>query len=242
MEYKETASNSATGTIEGSSGASTGTGSSTTTTGDHGAHFIIVRDSRNRRVPGLYTRNGRYYCQLWVDRGDGKKTARRFPLITEDKSPARTLQEAKDAYEIKRNERRENALPTAGRKPAFADYCESYFGKAKVQRKRPGTLENERQAIARWKSCVGHLRVDRITTPMIAAFMDKRMKGGTFGGRPLQPVSERTANLDLLMLRNVLKAAMDDGHLRELPKMKALEEAPAPKALAYHPCGIREAD
>ena len=235
MEYRETASNSASvaaETIESGSGAATSTGSSTTSTtstGEHGSHFMIVLDSRKRRVPGLYTRNGRFYCQLWIDRGDGKKTARRFPLITEDKAPVRTLQEAKDAYEIKRNERRENALPTAGRKPAFADYSESYFGKATVQRKRPGTLENERQAIERWKSCVGHVRVDRITTPMISAFVDKRMKGGTFGGRPLQAVSERTANLDLLMLRNVLKAAMDDGHLRELPKMKALDEAPAPK-------------
>ncbi len=56
------------------------------------------------------------------------------------------MQEAKEAFRIKKHERRENALPTAGRKPAFTDYyCETYFGKAKAQRKRPGTLEN-------WKS------------------------------------------------------------------------------------------
>jgi len=42
-------------------------------------------------------------------------------------------------------------------------------------------------------------------------------------------VSERTANLDLMMIRNVLKAAMDDGYLRELPRMKMLDEAPPPK-------------
>lgn len=33
----------------------------------HGAQFIGVRDSRNRRVPGLCVRNGRYYAQLWVN-------------------------------------------------------------------------------------------------------------------------------------------------------------------------------
>lgn len=232
MQYRETESNFApvaTETAEAGSGMPNGNGSGTTSTGEHRAKFIIVRDSRNRRVPGLYTRNGRFYGQLWVDRGNGKKSPRRFPLINEEKAPVRTLQEAKEAFEIKKHERRENALPTAGRKPAFTDYCETYFGKAKVQRKRPGTLENERQAVERWKSCIGHVRVDRITTPMITAFVDKRMKGGAFGGRSLQPVSERTANLDLLMLRNVLKAAMDDGHLRELPKMKALDEAPPPK-------------
>ena len=43
----------------------TSTGSSTKA---HGAQTIGVRDSRNRRVPGLYVRNGRYYAQLWVKR------------------------------------------------------------------------------------------------------------------------------------------------------------------------------
>ena len=98
-----------------------------------------------------------------------------------------------------------------------------------MQRKRPGTLENERQAIERWRDHLGHVRIDQIATPAITAYLDKRLKGGIFCGRKLQPVSERTANLDLMMLRNVLKAAMDDGHLRELPKMKMLDEAPPPK-------------
>lgn len=196
---------------------------------NHLAKFIPVRDSRNRRVRGLYQRNGRYYAQLWVDRGYGKKSARRFALFTPDNLPARTLQEAKEALEVKRHERREDALPLLGRKPIFGDYCDSYFEKARVQRKRPGTIENERQAIVRWRSHLGHLRIDKITTPMIAGFLEKRLKGGAFGGRKLEPVSQRTANLDLMMLRNVLKAAVDDGYLRDLPKMKMLAEPPTPK-------------
>jgi len=196
---------------------------------NHFAKFIPVCDSRNRRVRGLYQRNGRYYAQLWVDRGYGKKSARRFPLFTSDNLPARTLHEAKEAVEVKRHERREDSLPILGRKPIFGDYCDAYFEKARVQRKRPGTIENERQAIARWRSHLGHLRIDKITTPMIAAFLEKRLKGGAFGGRKLEPVSERTANLDLMALRNVLKAAIDDGYLRDLPKMKMLEEPPIRK-------------
>src|SRR5437773_10437266 len=74
-----------------------------------------------------------------------------------------------------------------------------------------------------------HSRINQIAPPAITAYLDKRLKGGIFCGRKLQPVSERTANLDLMMLRNVLKAAMDDGHLRELPRMKMLDEAPPPK-------------
>ncbi len=196
---------------------------------NHRAQFTPARDSRNRRVSGLYIRNGRFYCQLWVDRGDGRKTARRFPLFTSENLPARTLNEAKEALEIKRNDRREDRLPTPGRKPNFLDYSETYLNKAKVQRKRLGTLQNEQQAIARWRSHLGHVRIDKIATPMVASFVDKRLKGAVFGKRRLGGVSERTANLDLITLRNVLNAAIDDGLLRDLPRIKLLKEAPTPK-------------
>jgi integrase len=177
----------------------------------------------------LYVRNGRYYCQLWVDLGNGKKGPRRFPLVDGDNQPVYALHAAKEALEIKRHERRQNKLPTTGRKPVFADYCETYFEKAKVQRKRPGTVENERQATARWRDFLGHVRIDRISTPAISAYIDKRLKGGVFCGRKLEAVSERTVNIDLIVLRNVLKMAIDDGHLRELPRIKLLDERPSPK-------------
>jgi integrase len=196
---------------------------------NHIAKFMPAYDSRNRRVPGLYLRNGRYYGQLWVDVGNGRNAARRFSLTDGDNRPIRTLHAAKEALETKRHERRENRLPSTGHKPAFADYCETYFEKARVQRKRPGTLENERQAMARWRDHLGPVRIDRIGTPAIAGYLDKRLKGGILCGRRFESVSERTANLDLLVLRNVLKMAVEDGHLRELPKMKMLDEAPAPK-------------
>ena len=198
-------------------------------TNNHRAQFTPARDSRNRRVRGLYIRNGRFYCQLWVDRGDGRKTARRFPLFNSENLPARTLNEAKEALEIKRNDRREEKLPTPGRKPNFLDYSETYLNKAKVQRKRPGTLQNEQQAITRWRSHLGHVRIDKIATPMVASFVEKRLKGGFFGKRKLDEVSERTANLDVIVLRNVLNAAIDDGLLRDLPRIKLLKEAPAQK-------------
>ena len=198
-------------------------------TANHVAQFTPARDSRNRRVPGLYIRNGRYYCQLWIDRGDGRKSARRFPLFNSENLPARNLNEATEALEIKRNERREDRLPTPGRKPNFLDYSEAYLAKGRVQRKRPGTVQNEHQAIARWRSHLGHVRVDKIATPMVASFVKKRLKGGLFGQRKLEPVSERTANLDVIVLRNVLNAAIDDGHLRDLPRIKLLKEAPTPK-------------
>ena len=196
---------------------------------DHRAQFIPARDSRNRRIPGLYLRNDRYYAQLWTDTGNGKKAPRRFALNNSDNEPVRTINEAKEALEVKRHERREEKLPTNGRKPSFAGYCATYFQKAKVQRKRAGTLAGERQALARWCDHLGHVRIDQITTPLISAYVDKRLKGGIFCGRKLEGASERTTNLDLMRFRNVLKTAVDDGHLRDLPRMKLLQEPPPPK-------------
>jgi hypothetical protein len=37
-------------------------------------------------------------------------------------------------------------------------------------------IENERQATARWRDFLGHLRIDRITTPAITAYTDKCLK------------------------------------------------------------------
>ena len=196
---------------------------------NHRAQFIPARDSRNRRIPGLYIRGSRYYAQLWVDVGNGRKTSRRFPLRDGDNQAVQTLSAAREALEIKRHERRENKLPTIGQKPLFRDYCTTYFEKAKVQRKRPDTVAGEREAVARWCDHLGHVRIDQIATPLIASYIDKRLKGGKFWGRKLAPVSERTTNLDIIRLRNVLKSAVDDGYVRELPKVKMLDEAPPPK-------------
>jgi integrase len=195
----------------------------------HRPEFMPVYDTRKRRVRGLWSRNDRFYAQLWVDTGNGKKSPRRIPLLNLDRQPARTLREAKEAFEIKRHERRENLLPTSARKPGLIDYCATYFDKATVQRKRPGTIENERQALARWSDHLGNIRIDRISTPLVAAYVDRRLKGGVFCNRVLAAASERTANLDLLMLRNVLNKAIEDGHLRELPNFPKLDPPPPPK-------------
>ncbi|MEA3188425.1 MAG: hypothetical protein QOD99_2255 [Chthoniobacter sp.] len=186
----------------------------------HHAHFIGVRDSRNRRVPGIYSRNGRFYGQLWAEREDGKKTARKFPLLTPDGIPVETLVEAKEAMDVLRHDRRGRTLPASGPKPSLAAYIETYFGKAEIAQKKAGTLENERQALSRWKRHLGDVRIDRITTPMIASFKDKRLRGG---------VSPRTVNLDQIALRNVLKRAIEDGHMRILPALKKLKEPESPK-------------
>jgi hypothetical protein len=75
-----------------------------------------------------------------VDRGDGKKTARRFP------HEAANISEAKEQLEIKKSDRREERLPTAGRKPMLADYIESYLASPIRQKRRANPVLREMQA------------------------------------------------------------------------------------------------
>lgn len=197
---------------------------------NHGPQFTVVRDSRNRRVKGIYSRNGRFYGLLWTEgRDSAKKTARRFPLLEEDGAPCTNLAQAKEAYERLRGDRRENSLPTAGRKPPFSKWVDDYLTRSSTMEKRPGTLENETQALGRWKGHLGTTAVDRVTTPMISAFIEKRLKGGEFEKRKLKPAAPRTVALDCIALRNALKSAMDAGYLRELPRFPAVKVPPPPR-------------
>jgi integrase len=190
---------------------------------------MAVTDSRNRRVPGLSIRNGRYYGQLWIERSDGRKAARRFPLM-KDLRPVATLAEAKEALEVLRHERRENALPTEGRKPSFADFADSYLTSGSFLAKKPGTQQNERQALERWKAHLGGVRIDKITPALAASFKDARLKGEKLGTTRSRKAGKRTVNMDLITLRNLLKAAEEQGHLRSLPKIALLPKPPpAPK-------------
>jgi integrase len=193
---------------------------------------MAARDSRNRRIPGLYTRNGRFYGLLWADRGDGRKTARRFSLVDENtKQAVANLTEAKEALDKLRGDRRENTLPQGGRKPGFDAYADEYLALASTQQKRKATRSKETDALARWKAHLATVKVDRITTPMIKAFVEKRLRGCQLAGKAYEPASPRTVSLDLIALRNVLKAAAETGHLRELPrfpKIKAPEPARRP--------------
>ena len=79
---------------------------------EHTPQFIAARDTRNRKIPGLCTRNGKFYGYLWTESESGKRSPRRFPLNNEgDGLPCSNLAEAKTALDILRGDRRENKLP-----------------------------------------------------------------------------------------------------------------------------------
>ena len=70
--------------------------------------------------------------------------------------------------------------------------------------------------LRRWKAAFGHMRVDLITTPMIAAWRDKRLLSG---------VSPRTVNLDLIALRAVFRKCLEDGLIVRNPMAKLVKLA-----------------
>src|SRR5206468_10017374 len=133
----------------------------------HRGQFIAARDSRNCRVPGLYIRNGRFYAVLWSDRGDGRKTARRFPLFDDNHAPVRTLSSAKAGLITLRENNKQNALPQTGRKPRFDVFSTEYLEMASTRAKRPRTQEKEKAAIELWRGHLCDTRIDRIRTPIL---------------------------------------------------------------------------
>ena len=178
----------------------------------HAPSFQAVFDSRKRKVPGLWIRNGRYYAQLRIDLGNGRTAPRRIALAAEN------LDQAKAALEKKRTERAAGTMPTPGHRPKFADFAAEYLDSATLAQKKTGTQENERQAIGRWIAHLGGIRLDKITPTMIHSYREKRLASGR---------TARTANLDTVMLRNVLKHAVAAGHLERLPETKQLKQKPA---------------
>jgi len=196
-------------------------GKGNSSTNYHSPQFTAARDSRNRKVKGLLVRNGRFYAQLWVDRGDGKKTARKFPLRMEDGGAVVTLTAAQGALDDLRQSRKLDKLPAPGRKPSLADYIDRYFAKPTIQQKRPNTLEAEKVCLDAWKKELGSLRVDQVRTPQISAFLDKLLAGGRR--------KARTGNIYLTSLRNVLRSAKRDGLVREIPDIERLTQEPPPK-------------
>ena len=167
----------------------------------HRLCFTSARDARNRKVRGLWRRGERWYAQVRVP---GEKSARKIPLA------AKTLADAKEEMGRRRTEAREGALPKGGVKPGFADYVRDYleYHGSNQSGRKARTVTRERTSLVQWGKKLGHVRIDKITKPMIAAFVKDRIRDG---------VSPRTANLDVIVLRSVLKSALDDGLIAALP-------------------------
>lgn len=178
-----------------------------------------VFDLRKRRVRGLWERNGAFYAQLTVtDPTTGRKKVRRVRLEDKDGSPVPTLAEAVKAIgrlKVKREDQQLRLTPK--RTPTFAEYADTYIDRlvSLGDAKRPNTIRRERNCCRIIKGFFGELRLRDITPAVIHDYMSRRKGSG---------LSARSVNIDLVALRNVLRAAIQDGYLSELPAVKKLNE------------------
>ncbi len=168
----------------------------------HGRGFTRVVDNRKHRIRGLWKRGDKFYARLAIEDDLGKKTVRRIPLEAE------TVAQAQAEMRTLLVERRENRLRHIGQAPKLADYVNEVYLPRITGEKKPRTVLKEKGSLARWVNALGHLRLNKLRAHHVTAFRDKLKDEG---------LSNRTRNLYLVALRNVLKSALTDGHLKTLP-------------------------
>ena len=191
----------------------------------HGYTFAKVLDGRKQPIRGLWSRNSRYYGRLSVEDGNsGLKSVQRVPLMNADEDPVGTVPQALAALNKLRTQRADDVLPVLGLTPTFAQYADEYLKTVKdTQGKKDSTIDKEETIIDLWKKHLGGIRLDKIRPVHVAGMVTKRLADG---------LSKRTAKLDIIVLRNVLKHARDvDELIRELPvppglNLKLKSEAP----------------
>jgi integrase len=164
--------------------------------------FRKVFDRAKRRVRGLWIRNSSYYVQTTItDPATGLKKTTKLRL-----ADASNLDEAKTEA-VKIREKISEGQAVFGKAgPEFKIYRDHYI---KTALKKPKTIYNENYFLKAWEKFLGQdAKVGSITTQNVLAFRRQLSEQG---------YANRTINLHVVSLRNMLKMAKMDGHLRALP-------------------------
>ena len=170
--------------------------------------FIKCCDSRGREVRGLWRRNWRFYCQMQIP----GKGVRKVPLSDEHGRQVETVAEAVKARNRLLADRDAGRTPGPSITPLFSDYYNHYLlWLESTKAKSPLTIEKERSALKGWAKFLGTLRLKQITRKLVNEYVLQRTAGD-------DGVCNRSANLDVVALGNLLKFAKDEGWLKgELP-------------------------
>jgi len=165
--------------------------------------YTKVLDNRKHAIRGLWKRNGNFIARITVEDDGGRKAVKWVPL------EATTAAEAKQELDKLMVERSENRLRHIGRGPKLADYLEqTYLPRLETSGKKPDTLVTEKGHLNRWRESIGHLFLDKVKPYHVTAHLQKLKTEGK---------ANRTCNLSLVCLRNMLKSARVDGFIKALP-------------------------
>jgi len=165
--------------------------------------YTKVLDNRKHAIRGLWRRNGKFVARITVEDDAGRKAVKWVPL------EATSAAEAKQELDKLVVERSENRLRHIGRGPKLRDYLEqTYLPRLDTSGKKPATLVTEKGHLNRWRDSIGNLYLDKIRPYHVTGHLQKLKQRGK---------ANRTCNLALVVLRNVLKSARVDGFIKALP-------------------------
>ncbi len=164
--------------------------------------YTKVLDNRKHPIRGLWRRNGQFCARIVVEDDEGRKTTPYVPLA------AKSAAEAQDELRGLLVERKENRLRPIGHAPKLAEYIVTFLDQREVSGIRATSFAKDKTQLARWGKSLGHLRLDQLRAKHISAFITEIKKKG---------YAPRTANLFLISIRVLLKAARRDGHIKSMP-------------------------
>ena len=188
-----------------------------------GAQYQKVFDPRKRRLRGLWQRNGAFYGQLTITNPEsGAKAVRRVRLEDKDGNPVATVPQAAAALNKLKGQREDDTLKIVPKRtPTLSEYGKTYTARldqlssAGGNAKRPATIRLEKALLRSMEATLGQRRLRELTPGLVRNHIAARIKAG---------VSARTANLEIVALRNVLKSAIEDKLITALPAFKRLKE------------------
>lgn len=105
--------------------------------------------------------------------------------------------------------------------PKLSEAIRDYKASEVFTKKRLATRKNETTYFKAWEERLGNTRVDEINKAKIVAVRDDLVADRKVGGSE-EPVTNRTANLYVLALMQVLQFCEERGKLAELPRVKPL--------------------
>jgi integrase len=165
--------------------------------------YTKVLDNRKHPIRGLWRRNGKFVARITVEDEAGRKSVKWVPM------EANTVGEAQEEFRKLLVERGEDRLRHIGRCPKFSDYVqETYEKRLATSGKKPDTLVTEHVHLKQLRESLGHLYLDKIRPYHVTSHLQQLKERGK---------ANRTCNLALVVLRNVLKNAKIDGYIKTLP-------------------------
>ena len=158
-----------------------------------------VFDSRKRRVRGMWERGGKYFANMTLTDDLGNKLNRWMPL------EGGSIDQARLHYRKLLVQRQDEQLLPVSQAPKLKDYfASSYLPLLEASGKRPASIKKEKRYIQRWIEAMGSVRLNKIRPNHLTKVMVQFTKKG---------LSNRTVNLHLIAIRQILKAGIRDGFI-----------------------------